>query len=209
MPKHHIIISGTGRAGTTFLVQLLTQLRLDTGFAHPYAKFSTHNQAGMEWDLRKHADNAPYIVKSPALCEHLESILDASHIVIDHAIIPIRDLYSAAESRREVARRGNFKFLTPLRRGFRRIRNPDEQENVLAQHFYKLLHTLAQHDVPTTMMFFPRLSTDPVYLYQKIRFLLGEIDYKEFADAFRVVSRPELIHKFEQPRRDAETGRKS
>lgn len=34
MPKHHIIISGTGRAGTTFLVQLLTELELDTGF--PY-----------------------------------------------------------------------------------------------------------------------------------------------------------------------------
>jgi len=200
MPKHHTIISGTGRAGTTFLVQLLTQLGLDTGFSNPHAKISPHNRAGMEWDLRKHADNAPYIVKSPALCEHLESILETSDIVIDHAIVPIRDLYSAAESRREVARRGNFKFLTPLRRGFRRIRNPEEQENVLAQHFYQLLHTLAQHDVPTTMLFFPRLTTDPLYVYRKIRFLLGKTGYEEFTEAFRTISRPELIHDFQQRR---------
>src|SRR6516164_482379 len=30
--RHHTIISGTGRAGTTFLVKLLTNLGLDTGY---------------------------------------------------------------------------------------------------------------------------------------------------------------------------------
>ena len=35
MAKRHLIISGTGRAGTTFLVQLLTVLKRDTGFASP------------------------------------------------------------------------------------------------------------------------------------------------------------------------------
>lgn len=32
MGKRHIIISGTGRAGATFLVQLFTALGIDTGF---------------------------------------------------------------------------------------------------------------------------------------------------------------------------------
>jgi hypothetical protein len=32
MMKRHILISGTGRAGTTFLVQLFTALGFDTGF---------------------------------------------------------------------------------------------------------------------------------------------------------------------------------
>ena len=31
-PRHHVIITGTGRAGTTFLMELLTNLGLDTGF---------------------------------------------------------------------------------------------------------------------------------------------------------------------------------
>jgi len=31
-PLHKVIISGTGRAGTTFLVRLLTELGLETGY---------------------------------------------------------------------------------------------------------------------------------------------------------------------------------
>ena len=33
MKQHHVIITGTGRSGTTLLIQLLTELGLDTGFA--------------------------------------------------------------------------------------------------------------------------------------------------------------------------------
>jgi hypothetical protein len=32
-PRHHAVITGTGRAGTTFLVDLLTHLGLDTGYS--------------------------------------------------------------------------------------------------------------------------------------------------------------------------------
>jgi hypothetical protein len=32
--KSHILISGTGRAGTTFLVELPTELGFDTGKGH-------------------------------------------------------------------------------------------------------------------------------------------------------------------------------
>lgn len=30
--RTHIVITGTGRSGTTFLIELLTQLGLETGF---------------------------------------------------------------------------------------------------------------------------------------------------------------------------------
>jgi hypothetical protein len=55
--KHHVIISGTGRAGTTFLVQLLTALSLDTGFKPGTTPVFAHCNAGMEQDIRK--PNAP------------------------------------------------------------------------------------------------------------------------------------------------------
>jgi hypothetical protein len=61
----------------------------------------------MEWDLRR--PDAPYIIKSPWLCDYLDEALDSGEYIIDHAIIPMRDLYSAAysaaESRRDVVRR--------------------------------------------------------------------------------------------------------
>jgi hypothetical protein len=62
MSKHHVIISGTGRAGTTFLVQLLTELGLDTGFPDAHSQIFPNCNAGMEYDIRD--PKAPYIVKS-------------------------------------------------------------------------------------------------------------------------------------------------
>ena len=103
MSRHHVIISGTGRAGTTFLVQMLTALKLDTGFDNPTSDIDPNCNAGMELDIRQ--ANAPYIVKSPWLCDHLGDAIRENQIVIEHAIIPVRDLYSAAESRRAVSRK--------------------------------------------------------------------------------------------------------
>ncbi|HWD92546.1 MAG TPA: hypothetical protein VG938_09365 [Verrucomicrobiae bacterium] len=197
--RHHVIISGTGRAGTTFLVQLLTELGLDTGFSNAYERFREDRNAGMEWN-RQNIATAPYIVKSPALCEELAPLLKKEKdFVIDHAIIPVRDLYSAAESRRTVERKGVRHFLMPRTfLGIKkfRIRRPQEQESVLAQYFYQLLHTLAEHNIPTTLLYFPRLAKDPEYLFEKINFLLKNIPYERFVEAFQKISRPDLIHNF-------------
>src|SRR5688572_24304601 len=103
MPRHHIIISGTGRSGTTFLVQLFTSLGLDTGFPDPTSAVLANCNGGMEWNIRD--PNAPYIVKSPWLCDSLDEILEQGDVVVDHALIPVRELYAAAESRRDVSRR--------------------------------------------------------------------------------------------------------
>jgi len=196
--RHHVIISGTGRAGTTFLVQLLTELGLDTGFPHPHAKICAERRAGMERILRENPA-APYIVKSPALCEDLDGILKNENVVVDHAIIPVRDLYSAAESRRVVARNGRPKFLIPRKfLGIKKwsIRRPKEQESVLAQNFYRLVHTIAEYEIPMTLLYFPRSAKDPEYLFRKINFLLKGLSYQKFVQAFQKISRPGLIHNF-------------
>ncbi len=198
MHKRHLIISGTGRAGTTFLVQLLTELKLDTGYSNPWEKIHANCNAGMEWDIRK--ENAPYIVKSPALCDYLDDFLKTGRAIIDHAIVPVRDLHSAAESRREVARKGYLKFLTPRRFLFWRIRNPKDQENVLTHHLYQLIHTLAMHDIPLTLLSFPRLAKDPEYLFRKLEFLLKGTGFDDFRKAFQRVSRPDMIHDFTKGR---------
>jgi hypothetical protein len=105
MKRHHVIISGTGRAGTTVLMQILTKLGLNTGFTDPWSAIDTNCHAGMECDIRQ--PNAPYIVKSPWLCDYLEDVMRSQSVVIDRAIIPVRDLFAAAESRRDVVRRGD------------------------------------------------------------------------------------------------------
>ena len=194
--KRHVIISGTGRAGTTFLVQLFTKLGLDTGFADVTSAVSASCNAGMEWDLR-HPD-APYIVKSPWICDNLDEILEAGEVVIDHAIVPIRDLHDAAESRRNVVRRSGTTSESPdaIHGGLWHTRQPEHQETVLAHQLYKLLFALAKHDIPTSLLHFPRIVRDPVHLWEKVRFLIPDADYRLFHRAFAEVSRPELVHDF-------------
>jgi hypothetical protein len=198
MAKHHVIISGTGRAGTTCLVQVLTALGLETGFTDLTSAVHAHCQAGMEWNISH--PNAPYFIKSPWLCDALADVLEHEDMVIDHALIPMRDLYTAAESRRDVTARTD-KTLYPgaIPGGLWHTTNPEEQEAVLATQLYKLLYTLATRDIPLILLYFPRFIHDCDYLYRKIGFLLQGIAYARFREVFHQVVKPELVHHFRRP----------
>src|SRR5215213_2684920 len=176
MPRHHVIISGTGRAGTTFLVQLLTELGLETGFPKGQV-IDTKSRAGMELDIRD--ANAPYVIKSPWLCDYLDDVLQGREIMIDHAFIPMRDLYSAAQSRRHVSGAASSNP-TNVPGGLWHTTKPEEQESVLTGQLYQLMYALAKHDVPVSLLLFPRLVSDPDYLYKKTKFLLGSLGYDAF-----------------------------
>jgi len=194
MKRRHIAISGTGRAGTTFLVQLFTRLGLDTGFNNTGEAISNISNAGMEWDLRN--PKSPYIVKSPWICDYLDEILDSGLCEIDHIFVPVRDLFSAAESRRAVQRRGNT-AAAKTSGGLWHTTNPSEQEGVLARQLYKLIYAVARHDIPLTLLYFPRLIHDAEYLYARLRAVLKLTSLEDFVRAFDEVARPELVHDFQ------------
>lgn len=191
VPKHHLIISGTGRAGTTFLIQLLTQLGLDTGYTDLVTDMYQNCDAGMERDLRQ--PDAPYVVKSPWMCEYLADLLRTGRVVIDHAVVPVRDLYSAAESRRSVTARS---APGEIAGGLWDTANPTDQETVLTRKFYDLMQTIAEHDIPVTLLAFPRTVKDPEYLYAKLATILPGVGRDEFLRAYGEVCRPTLIHDF-------------
>lgn len=214
-PRHHVVITGTGRAGTTFLVDLLFHLGLDTGYQadsienykYPIAR------AGLEVDIRELP--CPYIVKSPWFCGYAEDVLRREDIVIDHIFVPIRDLHAAAESRRYVTTTAVAKmsFLDYLKRLFRprywfnlkespgglvgtKSIKPGAQEDVLLMNIYKLMLAVSASQVPITLLRFPLLTQDSEYLFHKLSPVLGEIDYAHFQDVFRRVVRPDLVHRF-------------
>ena len=195
MTRHHLIISGTGRAGTSFLMQLFTVLGLDTGFADPLVGIFPNCNAGMERDLR--SPDAPYVVKDPRLCDYLDEVMLGGQVMIDHALIPIRDLYASAESRRHVQRSEAESSAGPeTPGGLWGTVVPELQEEVLARHFHRLMETLARHDVPTTLLHFPRMINEPEYLYARIAPVLRGMDRGPFLESFQRVARPELVHDF-------------
>ena len=97
--KHHILITGTGRTGTTFLVKLLTLLDIDTGFTKEYLPIHKDARAGLEYHGL--GGNFPYIIKNPNLMWKLPELVKNNPVVIDHILLPVREIHAAAESRRK------------------------------------------------------------------------------------------------------------
>jgi hypothetical protein len=206
-PRKHVLITGTGRAGTTFLVQLFTMLKLDTGFNAEGLQQSIDGnaRAGLENDIRK--DTAPYIVKSPWFCDIAHEVVQRGDIILEHVFIPIRDLYAAAQSRRHVTesavskmpffKRLKNRIKSPkLRGGLVHSRAKWKQEKILLVRFYGLILALSEAQIPVTLLQYPKLVKDSAYLYEKLKPVLGTISYQEFASAFGQTARPDLVHDF-------------
>ena len=176
------------------MVKLLTVLGLDTGYADLNSDFFPDARAGMEWDFSR---PAPYIIKSPWFCDYLDAWLSEVGAVIDHAFVPMRGLFAAAESRRYVT--STTAASAPANAvpgGLWHTTDPRDQEVVLADRFYNLLHTLSQRDIPLTLLEFPRLARDAGYLYRKLQPVLAGISFQRFSEGFEQVVDPNLIHEF-------------
>lgn len=191
--RKHVIITGTGRAGTTFLVALFTHLGLDTGFDPTDLKLHPLSRAGLERGIWE--ENAPYIVKSPVVCDMPEHLFGPA---IEHVIIPFRGFEEAAESRIHVhelatgRREGGVTYPG----GLWDTERAADQANVLRLKFARLLEMLVRYEIPMTFLLYPRLARDPDYLYAKLGFLLSGIDPDHFRATFGKVVKPEWINVF-------------
>jgi hypothetical protein len=196
-----IIIAGTGRTGTTFLVQLFTALGFGTGFSleESLSGVDKISHAGLERALVDEGN--PYVIKSPWFADHLAEALQDKRINIYAALLPIRDLFSAAESRRRVHREAGSRGLDPVAQpgSLWHTDKPQNQEEVLARQFYKTIFPLVQFEVPIYFLEFPRLIRDPDYLFRTLQPLMNDhgVGRSEFLQALDSTARPELIHDFE------------
>jgi len=191
-PRQHVVITGTGRTGTTFLVELLTHLGLDTGFSSESVtqmKDQT-GRAGLEHDIRQ--ENSPFIVKSPWFCDIAKDIIHRKDIVVEHIFIPIRELNAAAQSRRVVTEAGSrYGGLWHTKSS-----DPGIQEQILSMQVYKLMLAISDADIPVTLIRYPRLTKDTAYLYKKLKPVMKNIDYEFFCEKFNKIVRPDLVHSF-------------
>lgn len=201
---HKVVITGTGRAGTTLLMQILTRLGLDTGYADIHEEIYENCNAGMERFLDD--PQAGYIVKCTHLFLQLENLLRTGRYTIDHALIPIRSLDEATASRIAVASTipsepGHGQKTIPG--GLYHCYHARGQKNALGRALYSLLYTIAAYDIPHTFVDFPRFARDPRYLFEKLAPILGSIDYATFRAAFDDVVDLSLIHQFDSAAADA------
>jgi len=200
--KGHLLISGTGRAGTTALVQYFTVLGFDTGYTveQTRRRIDPISNAGLEHSLSD--ENLPYVSKSPHYTQSLGGLLDRGEIAVKGLIIPVRDLFEAAESRRAASRKAEEAGIDPRRQAgglFRAKKNPARQEERLAVQLYKLVHAAARHEVPIYLLPFPDFVVDEAVLYRVLAPLLEQhgVSREEHQQAHSEAMRPNLVTTYE------------
>jgi hypothetical protein len=159
-----ILISGTGRAGTTFLIKLFTFLGFDTGFdKNTYMNYIFENcNAGMELPYTSNH----YILKNPQFMTNIEDIIQ--NIKIKYMIIPIRDYEKSAESRANIGHGPNKNG------GLFGARNKDEQILFYHKIMANYLFYMTKYDINTIFIDFDRMISDKVYLFNKLKIILNE-----------------------------------
>jgi len=169
-PEKHLVIAGTGRAGTSFLVRYLTELGLDTTLTR------TGNRAG--WDAEANAgletllvpgNDLPYVVKSPWISEYVDQVLNEKQFRIDAFIVPVRDLVEAATSRVVLEQRaihqtnlwmaeqlnGPWETYGHTPGGVVFSLSPVDQARLLAVQFHRLVLKLSEAEIPFVFPVFP------------------------------------------------------
>ena len=184
---------------------LLTRLGLDTGFtaADIARDMRRPARAGLERDLRE--PGLPHVVKNPNLCDYIDQVLARKDLRIEHLIVPLREPEGAAHSRRQV-QQAALAAMPWHKRWRARLKGKSldgglwpgtqhlPQEQVVLDRVHRLLLAVAAHPIPVTLLAYPRLVRDPVYLYNKLMPVLPGVSRLAFEAAFAAVVRPEWVH---------------
>ena len=183
-----VAVAGTGRAGTTLLMQIFTDLGLDTGYSRDHT-IEDRVHAGLERGIE--APDGPRIVKNPNLSRRLGALLDSGAVEIEHVIIPMRNLDVAAASRVR-----NTRYGTDLHTfgGLFGTSRATRQREALALVFYELMYTVVRHDLPYTLLMFPRFAEDWEYAYDKLGFLDPSIGPERWREAIEGRVDLTLVH---------------
>jgi hypothetical protein len=133
----------------------------------------------------------------PGISRFIDKLLEEKQVVFDHAIVCMRKLHDAAESRRAVRARRLERGLPPRGPGalFGTAR-PDRQERVAGILFHKLIFELSVHDVPITYVHFPHFARDPRYLFQKLVHIFPMITEQAIHRACEMEVKHDMIHDF-------------
>lgn len=182
--RHHLLIAGTGRAGTSFLVRFFHELGLEThiGKRGESAHWDENANAGYEDHVLWKSETLPYVAKFPWLFESIDAVLSDRSIVIDGVIVPIRDLHDAASSRVVLEMRNRYASLPQLHNednvwehwaatpgGVIYSLNPIDEARILATGFHRLIERLVAAEVPIYMLAFPRMVEDSDHLLRQLR----------------------------------------
>ena len=173
-----ILITGTGRSGTTFLIKIFSFLDFDTGFnINNYKKYIFSNcNSGME----KHYCDNHYILKNPTFMADIEKIVkDKENITIKTVIIPLRDLDPSAQSRvNHKNKEGGLWNATD------KLSQINYYKDIISNYIF----ISTKYDLNTIFIDFDKMIKNKQYLFNKLKNILDEknINFETFSDIYEV-----------------------
>jgi hypothetical protein len=175
-------------------------LGFDTGYSEEQVLQDVDDisKAGLERVLLGEPD-LPQVIKSPWLSDQIEDALSQG-LRVSVAIIPLRNLFEAAESRRYVYRQAMAANLDALAHpgSLWKVTDPMEQETALAVELYKFLEPLVARNVPIVFLSFPRFVEEAGYFYDQMSSLFEQRGIsREMVDVVhKRLADPSLVHRF-------------
>jgi len=174
-----ILITGTGRCGTTFLIKLFSFLEFDTGFNKDnYFNFIHKNcNSGME---RYYYENH-YIIKSPDFISNIEQIIEDPSINVKTVIIPVRNYTLSA------LKRIKHKYNAG---GLWNANDLPSQLQFFKDIMSNYVYIMTKYNINTIFINFDKMICDKKYLFDKLNPILIEknIDFEKFSQVYDEVS---------------------
>lgn len=175
--KSHVIISGTGKAGTTALVKILTLAGFDTGYTKAQVERANLEKGALEYANPKNRwrEGMPEILKTPHFCDYLQEDID-NGMKVRACIVPIRDLSLVAAS--------------SVNRGNSLDGDVENTKNRNAVKFHRLMLTCARNRIPVHFLPYAEWTEEDRWLngvVGKIYPKPGSVPWGRLQDAWREV----------------------
>jgi hypothetical protein len=178
--SRHLLIAGTGRAGTSFLVRWLGACGLDIGDFGPEA-WNDDARAGLE--RRVEGDDLPYVLKDPWLFTYCRDI-DPDRFQFDALIVPVRRLDDVVASRlrqeqavvSETIPYWDAETWGQVPGGALRSLHPLDQARLLAVGFHEVIQWAVESSIPLVFLSFPRFVQDAWHAVEVLAEFVGDPD---------------------------------
>lgn len=157
-----LVITGTGRAGTTWMVEWLRAAGLDCG--DPLSEY--YDEAARAGRERCALDvDAPAVVKDPWLWTYVDRLDPATVAVL---VMPVRRLEDAAKSRQTVEGVLGSGVSAHTPGGMLYSTLTVDLTRLLSVAFYTALQWAVEHNVPVQLLDFEQMMDNPQYAAEKM-----------------------------------------